>query len=250
MDSIAYILPWISVLLAIALACAVGFLSLKSPAGIIVAALLSILLFAAAGFDNVISMDYESQIETSKQDYANLERWKYEHLDELSLLIARQNYPSDEAVADVKLLESNGWTRRTPDMQRLLKASQALSELRVNRPDSGRPRFLYKGIPTNVDVDLVAVSLRTLGFKVIAPTENEDKLTNGNILYFGKLIDLETIKLTALTLMSAGLNITTIKPFNRTTRGNQRAVKLEWNSALSKRLPYTPDQVVEAENFK
>lgn len=250
MSSIAYLLPWILVLLAIGLACANKFLPFKSLAGIIVLSVLTLLMIGIAVYDNLISAEFEEQVAAAEMDLAAMEEWKYLHMDELSLIIAQQKQPEEEDIALAKQLLSYGWTRNTASFQRIADAAMELERLKAGRPDAERAIYLYKGIPQNVDRQIVELSLRRLGYKVIPPQEDEDPLEKANVLYFGKYVKVEDVKLTALTLMRAGIVLTTIKPFNKDTRGNLRAAKLEWNEYLAKRPPVTPQEVVEAQNFK
>ena len=145
---------------------------------------------------------------------------------------------------------SYGWLRSQKDFKRFLDAAQALDTLKGERPDAERAIYLYKGIPESVDKTIVEYSLRTLGYKVIPLQEDEEALLDANVLYFGKYVEIEDVKLTALTLMRAGINLTEIKPFTKATRGNVRAVKLEWNEYLAKRPPISPQEVVDAKDFK
>ena len=250
MGSIPYILPWVLVLLGIATACAVKFLPFKSIAGVAVISLLALLAIGVGVYDNLISTEYEALVADEKVKVEKLEEWKYLHLDELSLIIAQQKMPEDEETALLKKLLSYGWLKDQKDFKRFLDAAQALELLKGERPDAERAIYLYKGIPQSVDKTIVELSLRTLGYKVIPPQEDEEPMLDANVLYFGKYVELEDVKLTALTLMRAGINLTEIKPFTKATRGNVRAVKLEWNEYLAKRPPIAPQEVVEAKDFK
>lgn len=250
MSSITYILPWILLLLAIGAACAVKFLPIKSIAGISIISTIGLLMIGIAIYDNLISAEFEDKVAAAEAEVAALEEWKYLHLDQLSLIIAQQQMPEDEDVATLKQLSGYGWTPKNPDFTRLIEAAQALEQLRGDRPDAQRAMYLYKGIPTTVDHTIVKLSLQRLGFKVIPEQEDEEPLTKANVLYYGKYVKLEDIKLTALTLMRAGIRLTEIKPFAKATRGNVRAVKLEYNEYLAKRPPISVQEVVDATNFK
>ena len=250
MSSIAYLLPWILVLLTIGTACAAKFLPFKSIAGISVISVLALLILGVAIYDNVITADFEDKVAEAKADLAAMEEWKYLHLDELSLLLAQQLPPEDEDLATLERLKSYGWTRANPLFRQITEAALALEKLRGEAPPAERAIYLYKGIPETVNRDIVRLSLKRLGYKVIPPQEDEEPLERANVLYFGKYVKTEDVKLTALTLMRAGIQLTTIKSFNKDTRGNLRAVKLEFNEYLAKRQPLTVADVVEAKDFK
>ena len=250
MGSIAYILPWILVLLTIGVACATKFLPFKSIAGISVISVLSLLILSVAIYDNVITADFQDQVATAEADLAEIEDWKYLHLDELSLIIAQQLPPEDEDLALLERLKGYGWTRSNPHFRKITEAALALEKLRGETPAAERAIYLYKGIPETVNKDIVRLSLKRLGYKVIPPQEDEEPMETANVLYFGKYVKIDDVKLTALTLMRAGVKLTAIRPFAKDTRGNLRAAKLEYNEFLAKRQPITVAEVVEARDFK
>lgn len=250
MGSIPYILPWILLLLAAGTACAAKFLPFKSIAGIAVISILSLLMIGVAVYDNLISVEFEEMVAEAEAEAAVIEEWKYMHLDELSLIIAQQQMPEDEDVATLKQFKSYGWLSTNADFQRIKEAAQAFVAKKGERPDAQRAIYLYKGIPQNVDQTIVKLTLRNIGYKIIPPKEDEEPLVTANALYFGKYVELEDVKLTALALIRAGVNLTSIKPFNKQTRGNLRAVKLEFNEFVAKRPAITPSEVVEAKKFK
>lgn len=250
MDSIAYTLPWLMVLLTIGTACATKLLPLKSIVGISVLSALGLFILGMAIYDNLISSEFEDRIADAKAELAQMEEWKYTHLDELALIIAQRVPPEDEDLATLERLRGYGWTRSNADFRRVTEAALALDNLRGEQPDAERAIYLYKGIPLTVNQDIVRLSLQRLGYKVIPPSEDEESMEQANVLYYGKYVKLEDVKMTALTLMRAGVNLTNIKPFNKDTRGNLRAVKLEWNEYLAKRPPLSVAEVVEAKDFK
>lgn len=250
MGSIPYVLPWITLVLAAGTACAVKFLPFKSIAGIAVISVLSLSMLGTAIYDNVISSEFEDLVAEAEAEVAALEEWKYMHLDELSLIIAQQQMPSDEDVATLKKFKSYGWLSSNADFKRVEDAAEAFVTLKGERPDAKRAIYLYKGIPKSVDQTIVELTLRNLGYKIIQPKEDEEPLIKANVLYFGKYVELEDVKLTALTLIRAGIHLNAIKPFNKQTRGNLRAVKLEWNEYMAKRQPITAAEVVDAKDFK
>ena len=250
MGATTYLLPWILLLLTTAIAFAVKFLPFKSIAGASVVGTLALTMIGIAIFDNILSSEYEERIEQAKAETAKLEEWKYQHLDDLSLTIAQFIPPAEEDLYIVQQLIGYGWTHKNAYHKRILEAARLLQELRNNRPDAARPIYLYKGIPASVNKSVVSLGLKTLGFKVIPPRESEEPLIQANILYYGKYVDIQDVKLAALTLMQAGINLTEIKPFIKETRGNLRAVKLEYNQYMAKRPPILPQEVVDATDFK
>ncbi|PIE42316.1 MAG: hypothetical protein CSA49_00505, partial [Gammaproteobacteria bacterium] len=163
MGSIAYILPWILLLFTIGIACAVKFLPFKSIAGIAVISSLSLFMLSAAIYDNLISLEFEEMVAEAEAEVAALEEWKYAHLDELSLIIAQQQMPSDEDVATLKRFKSYGWLNSNVDFQRIVDAAAAYTQLKGERPDAKRAVYLFKGIPESVDQKIVELSLRGLG---------------------------------------------------------------------------------------
>lgn len=250
MESVSYILPWIFILLAIGLGFATKFLPFKSIAGAAVMSLLMLFMIGVAIYDIILLGDYEEAIAERDKSLQDMEEWKYKHMDEMSLLLARQNNPTDEQLAQLKQLMGFGWISSNPAITRPFAAHQAREILKSDLPPVERAKYLLKGIPKSVDETIVDLGMRELGYIVVPYREDEPILDDVNVIYYGRDVDLLTLKLTALTLMQAGVDLKEVKPFQQPTKGNLRAVKLDWNKYFEARPTLSAQQVVEAADFK
>lgn len=247
MSALPYLLPWILILLAAGLAVAVKLLPLKSIAGISVLSVLSLLLLLVAIFSNVISSQQFSTLAEKEAAVIEMEEWKYSHLDELTLILAQLRPPKEEELALMKKLISYGWLSENPNIVRAQQAHQARERLLATY-DPGNP-MLIKGIPITVENHIVDLALREVGFIVLPYREDEAPEKDANIIYYGRDMELPEIKLAALTLMQAGIDLKAIKPFPKPTQGNLRAIKIEWNKYYESRKSLLPDDVETAKGF-
>ena len=247
METLPYLLPWFLLLLAVGLAVATKMLPLKSIAGIAVIAVISLIFLGLCIYSNVVSSQLFSRVEEKQQQLADMEAWKYKHLDELALLIAQMKPPQEEDIALVKELESYGWLSSSPVLRQMKEAHGArervLAEFTPSQP------MLIKGIPMSVDEKIVDLSLRQVGFTVLPYREDEAKDPDSNIIYYGRDMNIAEVKLAALTLMQAGINLKAIKPFPKPTSGNLRAIKIEWNKYYETRSGMTVEEVETAKTF-
>ena len=248
MDTLPYLLPWILLLLAAATVAAVKLLDIKSIVGIAVLASLSLLMILVAVYANVVSSQQAGLVQQKQEQLATMEQWKYRHLDELSLIIAQMKPPSDDAQELLRTLISFGWKMNNSKIQQAKLADSALQ--RVKAEWEPELPILIKGIPSTVDYEIVDLSLRQVGFTVIPFREDETPEEEVNIIYYGRDVTLVEIKLAALVLMRAGVELKAIKPFPKATKGNIRALKIEWNKYYLSRKALEVESVETAQSFK
>lgn len=247
MSTLPYLLPWILLLLTAGLAVAVKMLPLKSIPGIAVISVLSLLMLGIAIYANVVSSQQFAMVEEKQAALAEIEEWKYSHLDELTLILAQLKPPSDAEEALLEELISYGWLRQNHAVTRAQLSHQARQRL-MEQYQPGNP-MLIKGIPTTVDGNIVNLSLREIGYLVLPYREDETPEAEVNIVYYGRDMELIEVKLAALTLMQAGVDLKAIKPFPKATQGNLRAIKIEWNKYYEGRKSLEPDEVEAAKAF-
>jgi len=247
MHALPYILPWFLLLLAIGITVAVKLLPLKSIAGISVISVISLIFLGICIYANIITGQQYAQTEEKQQKLETMEQWKYRHLDELSLLIAQLKPPSDEDVARLKVLEGYGWLANSPAMHEMQEAHAARE--RVKAEFTSSDPMLIKGIPLSVNKEIVTLALQEVGFTVLPYREDEKPEADSNIIYYGRDLNINEIKLAALTLMQAGVDLKGIKPFPKPTRGNLRAIKIEWNKYYEARKGITANEVETAQVF-
>lgn len=247
MQALPYILPWLLFLLAAGLAAAVKLLPLKSIAGGSVIGVISLIFLGVCIYANIISAQQHHHLEEKEQALAEVEEWKYKHLDELSLLIAQLKPPSDDEAALLKELSGYGWLTTHAIVRQMRDAHAArdrvLAEFTPTQP------MLIKGIPLTVNDKIVELSLRQVGFTLVPYREDEERESDINVLYFGRDMHINEVKLAAFTLMQAGIDLKGIKPFPKPTQGNLRAIKLEWNKYYEARKGLSVNDVEIAKAF-
>ncbi len=248
MDTLPYLLPWVLLLFAAGIAVAIKLLDIKTIVGIAVVSTLGLFMVLIAVYANIVTSQQFNLIEEKQQAVYDMEAWKYKHMDEMSLIIAQLKPPSDEVQALVKQLISFGWKMNNRKIIQAQEAHAARERL-IGELELGKP-MLIKGIPTVVDDKIVDLSLRQLGFTVIPYREDETPEEDANIIYYGRDMDVLEVKLTALTLMRAGIELKAIKAFPKATQGNLRAIKIEWNKYYISRKALTVEEVENAESFK
>lgn len=248
MESLPYILPIIMLLFTIGVAVAVKFMSIKSILGGCVIGALALFMIGCAVFMMVISSGLENKIIAKNQELETMMHWKYQHMDEMSLIIAQQPLPEDETISLLKQLRSFGWVTENKAIQLLTDAHQALEVLKSENTNY-RTRYLIKGVPNAVNRKIVELGLRNIGFRIVPFKEQEEVPDNANALYYGKDVELASVKMAALTLIQAGIELKSIKAFPKATRGNIRAIKIDWSKHFDSRLPLTIEKIVESKSF-
>ncbi len=247
MHALPYLLPWLLLLLAAGLAVAVKLLPLKSIAGGAVIGVVSLLFIGVCVYANIVTSQQFHHLAEKEEALAKVEEWKYKHLDELALLIAQLKPPADDEAALLKELAGYGWLTTHASVRRMRDAhntrDRILAEFTPSQP------MLIKGIPQTVNGKIVELSLRQVGFTVVPYREDETQEADANIIYYGRDMDINEVKLAALTLMQAGLELKGIKPFPKPTQGNLRAIKIEWNKYYEVRKVLTPEEVETAQAF-
>ncbi len=248
MSALPYLLPWILLLLSIGLVVAVKLLPLKSIPGAAVVSTLGLIMLLVAIYANVIRSQQVDLLVEKTETIGEMERWKYQHLDELTLILAQLRPPKEEELALMQELIGYGWRSSNTTIVRAREAHQARERLMESH--SATNRMLIKGIPTTVDSQVVELALKEIGFIVLPYRENETPEKDANIIYYGRDMALPEIKLAALTLMQAGVDLKAIKPFPKATQGNLRAIKIEWNKYYEGRKSLIPEEVETAESFR
>ena len=247
MNALPYLLPWFLLILTIGIAVAVKLLPLKSIAGASVSAVILLIIIGLSVYSNIVTHQLFGRVAEKQQKLEDMEQWKYRHLDELSLLIAQLREPSDKDVALVQRLESYGWTSDDPALIKMRDAHDALERLKADYTPS-QP-MLIKGIPLTVSNDIVSLQLRTLGFTVLPYRADEKPEPQSNIIYYGRDMKPIEVKLAALSLMQAGVDLKGVKPFPQPTQGNLRAIKIDWNKYYEARKGMTVQEVEAGDDF-
>lgn len=248
MSYLAYILPWVMLLLAVGAVLAHKLLEFKSVMWIVSIATSSVLflgcnvmLMVAAGHDRAEVKEVRLKLE-------EMETWKYRYMDEITLTIAQIRPMSQSNSALLDQAENWGWLPIQPTMRRLEEANQVRD--RILSTYYPRGENLFKGLPKLVDQNLVALSLRQVGFTNVPYRPDEEIPDEVNVIYFGKNLDIRDVKLAALTLMRAGVEMKAIRPFPKDTQGNLQAIKAEYNKTMEARRSMTAAEIEKATIFK
>ena len=248
MAYLGYILPWIMLMLAAGTAVAVKMLDLRSKIFIIVASLNGLLFLTCCVLLTVSTMDARREAKRLEVKLEDMENWKYRHLDEITLALAQMRPLSQSESITLTRLKEYGWIPMQSSIRKLEAANDARDRILASYFPTGQSMF--KGLPKLVDNSLVDLSLRQLGFTTLPYKPGEAQPEEINSLFYGSMLDLRDVKLVALTLMRAGVEIRAIKPFPKETQGNLRAMKGEYNKTLDVRRVLTPEEVEKAKAFR
>lgn len=244
----SFLLPWLLLALAIAVGFAARLIPLRSKAGIITLSALGAFMLLFAVLSNLFTAKDRDHLERYKEQALQAEDWKYRHLDELTLILAQFKPPSEADQALLKKLISYGWLGNNSKLLSAQQAHEARERLRANY-NPVKP-MLIKGVPTNVDEHIVKLALRQVGFTLVPYQADEEPYTQVNIIYYGRDMTPLEVKLAALTLMRAGVELKAIKPFPKDTQGNLRAIKVDWNKYYDSRKILDVADIETVEQFK
>lgn len=244
----SFLLPWLLVLFTIAVGFAARLLPLPGKAGIITLSALGIFILSLATLSTTFTYKQVAQLDQQQEQLKQEEEWKYRHLDELTLILAQFKPPSEADQALLKKLISYGWLGNNSKLLSAQQAHEARERLRANyTPDSP---MLIKGVPTTVDERIVKLALRQVGFTLVPYQEDEEPYQQVNIIYYGRDMQPLEVKLAALTLIRAGIELKAIKPFPKDTQGNLRAIKIDWNKYYEGRKTLSVADIETVEDFK
>lgn len=126
----------------------------------------------------------------------------------------------DETAARISKLQEFGFSyerAREATPQEIIQSKNANQELmssQVNNQDIERRKTItIEYFPKDVDKNILISALKALGFQFKLGTPKNSDPTNA--IWFGSNASLEDVKLVAYTLIRAGVQIRTIKPFRQ-----------------------------------
>ncbi|CBL44493.1 hypothetical protein HDN1F_09100 [gamma proteobacterium HdN1] len=246
--SLPYILPWLLLLLAAGGAFAHKKLEFRSKWWIVSIAGISSLFLIFNLLIMAGAWTQSKEVSSLSQKISDLDAWKYRYMDEITLAISQIRPLSQQDNAIIDKIKGWGWLPSQPALQQLDAADQARSRILTGYYPSGNN--LFKGLPKLVDQKLVELSLRQAGFQNVPYRADEEVPDEINVLYFGSKLDVRDIKLAALTLMRAGVELKAIKPFPQASDGNLQAIKGEYSKTMNARRTLTTDSVEKANVFR
>ncbi len=248
MAYLPYILPWIMLLLAVGAVFAHKLLEFKSVMWIISIVLTSILFITCNVLLALGAVSQNAALKEEKHKLEAMEEWKYRYMDEITLAISQIRPLSQSNSALLDQVKNWGWIPMQPAMRKLEEANQVRE--RILGAYYPRGENLFKGLPKLVDQSLLDLSLRQIGFNNVPYRAEEEVPDEVNVIYYGKALDLRDVKLVALTLMRAGIELKAVKPFPKDTQGNLQAIKAEYNKTLEVRRSMTAAEIEKATIFK
>lgn len=150
------------------------------------------------------------------------------------------------------VLAGMGWSRNRPlDLKAAaasLVADKTRTELAARAPVASRRDVTIQYFPKDVDGDVVERSLRALGFELRrGSTQVPDVPTNA--LWFGSGVSLDDVKLAALTLMRAGVQLRAVRLFRSPGGAHEHLIQIGADRAVTGRPVLTVEQVASATGF-
>lgn len=248
MAYLPYILPWVMLLLAAGAAVATKFLELKSIVGIATLSTSGIVFIVCGVMISINASHLSHEAKEAHHKLEEMEEWKYRHLDEITLALAQIRPLSESGNMMLSKLKDYGWIPQQPATRRLERANEVREGILASYYPRGQN--LFKGLPKLVDQTLLDLSLRQVSFTNIPYRKDEEIPDEVNVIYYGKSLDIRDVKLAALTLMRAGVELRAIKPFPKDTQGNLQAIKAEFNKTLDVRRALTAEEIEKATIFK
>ncbi len=100
------------------------------------------------------------------------------------------------------------------------------------------------------DSEDIKISLNFERQSKFLPPLERPKLARANLLNVGSRVKPYDVKVIALTLMRAGVNLKSIKPFRKKTKRNSLIVEFAWKKHLSSKPLLTAEKVINKTSFK
>lgn len=248
MAYLPYILPWVMLLLAAGAVMAHKMLEFKTVWWIVATASTSVLFLGCNVMIMLSASHLNAEVATAEKKLEDIEAWKYRYMDEITLTIAQIRPLSQSNSVLLDQATSWGWIPMQASMRKLDEANQVRDRILATYYPRGEN--LFKGLPKLIDQNLVDLALRQIGFSSIPYRPDEEVPDEVNVIYFGKALDLRDVKLAALTLMRAGVDLKAVKPFPKDTQGNLQAIKAEFNKTLDVRRSLSAAEIEKATIFK
>ncbi len=149
-----------------------------------------------------------------------------------------------------QLLKSLGYQNPNPtkeNIQQSLAADTARTQIARSTSSESRQQITVRYYPKDVDGDIVKSALLELDFKF---TEGQPGIPDvgTNAIFFGDKVPIEDVKLVALTLIRAGVEIKYIRPFKNST-GRSLLIQVGAGTAYVSRQPLSVEAITDAESF-
>ena len=157
------------------------------------------------------------------------------------------------------MLADLGWSSKRiaaqelpPDaIRRTIEANSARREEASRSSAATRAQVTVDVFSRDVDQDVVAGSLRELGFDVDLkpPNPRIPEVVATNAIWFGEGISLSDVKLVAYTLIRAGVTIRTIRPFAPPPFRKRNRIEVGSDTGFLTSLPLTTEEIRSRKSF-
>jgi hypothetical protein len=157
-----------------------------------------------------------------------------------TLLIGFGFTPETAAIASPERIS------KSKEANSLIQAAVSSSTASIK---SERRRIVVQYFPKNVDPDAIEKTLSALGFTFMTGVPQQQGATNA--IWFGTDVPLSDVKLVALTLVRAGVDLKTIKPFRRSHPVPDRnlLIQVGTDGDFSEQPSLTINQISNAPGF-
>jgi hypothetical protein len=104
--------------------------------------------------------------------------------------------------------------------------------------------------PKGADQEKIILALKQLGFTPVSITPREVMLRiPTNAIWYGSHATLDDVKLVALSLIRAGVELKSIKPFNDPDGPKKNAIEIGAGTHYVQLKSYTSDKIIKAESL-
>ena len=216
------------------------FTDIEKPKGKIMAGILVSLLSITCGFQMKAHLKAEEEGKWQKEQISNL-------------IITLRNFESNtyKFFDEIKpKLESFGVTDDNPSfsiIQQSLEADKVRTQLSISTDSIIREKITVQYFPKNVDERIVEDSLRELSFDFKTGNPGLPDVPT-NAIFFGDSVPIEAVKLVALTLIRAGVEIKYIRSFRDST-GRSSLIQVGSRKDYIDKMPISVEEIQQANSF-
>ncbi|NEN93305.1 MAG: glycoside hydrolase family protein [Okeania sp. SIO3H1] len=144
-------------------------------------------------------------------------------------------------------IETNSMSKNLPRVYREVLENE-LSLSRDNFYQKNEQSLIVEYFPKDVDNGVVEKALRTLDYQLILqPTVVADMPSNS--IWFGSAVSIKEVKLVAEKLISSGVNIKAIRPFNKKVEFSDLLIRVGADPEVKNRPSLTLEDVREKYSF-
>ena len=201
---------------------------------------LLVVLFVVAGIAWQQRQDALSAVHEAKRQTLEAENARRQAEDRTKELLLQFGWQSDR----VATAAAGG-----SSIDQSLKANQAIQQAAARAPAASRGNVVVQYFPKNVDGNRVEAALTELGFRLDRRSALVPALPT-NSIWYGTPVALEDVKLVALTLIRAGVQIRAIRPFpDYSPRKDASLIQVGADVAVADRPPLTVDAIRDGTAF-